>query len=153
MLDNTIRYISSHFVIPRRVRTIYRQDNCNTKTLTKIRLLKYLTITHGIPVRIDSLKQAQFCYKYSEFFIYEDIQEDYYASYIINPTLFYRQIICRGIIIFARKYIFCLADSNLLAAQRYYNFNYALNFFRYLNIYLRTLRKQPVGYLYPKYSI
>ncbi|KAM0714188.1 hypothetical protein Q7P37_009975 [Cladosporium fusiforme] len=118
-------------------------DNCNTKTITKTRLLEHLTATHGIPVRLDSLKQAQFCHECSEFFVHEDVWEDHCASHVTDPATFCGQIVCRGIIIFARKCLFCLADSSLSAAQRYHSFNHAPNFFRHLNTHLEKLRTWP----------
>lgn len=48
--------------------------------------------------------------------------------------------------------MFCLADSSLSAAQRYYNFNHAPNFFRHLNTHLEKLETWPVSCPHPRCS-
>ncbi|KAM0719003.1 hypothetical protein Q7P37_004908 [Cladosporium fusiforme] len=131
----------------------HQQPFCDTETSRDHLLLEHLTATHGIPVRLDSLKQAQFCHECSEFFVHEDVWEDHCASHVTDPATFCGQIVCRGIIIFARKCLFCLADSSLSAAQRYYSFNHAPNFFRHLNTHLEKLRTWPVSCPHPRCSI
>jgi hypothetical protein len=125
--SGAMTHINNHFVAPRRVSSICRWNHCGSKTLTKTKLLDHLTITHGIPLQHDSMKQARFCYECSEFFIHED------------PDLFCGQIVCRGIIIFARKYMFCLADAYLTMAERYHGFTHAPSFFRHLQTHLQSI--------------
>lgn len=143
-------HISDHFVAPRRVPSLCRWDNCGTKTLTKTKLLEHLTAIHGMPLRHDSMKQAKFCHECSEYFVHGDVWEDHCASHVSDPDLFCGQIVCRGIIIFARKCMFCLADTNLTASERYYGFTHAPNFFRHLQMHLKSLFKWPVSCPHPK---
>lgn len=145
-------HISNHFVTPRRVSSICRWNHCGSKTLTKAKLLEHLTAAHGIPLRHDSMKQAGFCYECSEFFIHEDVWEDHCASHVSDPELFCGQIVCRGIIVFARKCMFCLADANLTAAERYHSFTHAPHFFRHLQTHLRSLFVWPTSCPHPKCS-
>jgi hypothetical protein len=138
-----MEHINNHFVTPRRVSSICRWNHCGSKTLTKTKLLDHLTSTHGIPLRHDSMKQAGFCHECSEFFIHEDVWEEHCASHVSDPDLFCGQIVCRGIIIFARKCIFCLADANLTAAERYHGFTHAPSFFRHLQAHLQSVFEWP----------
>lgn len=151
--NDAMVHLSNHFVAPRRVGTICRWDRCGMRTRTKTALLRHLTAAHGIPLCHDSMKQARFCFECSEFFVHEDVWEDHCASHVANPELFCGQIVCRGIIIFARKCMFCLADHNLTAAERYYGFTHASNFFRHLQTHLKSVPHWPLSCPHPNCSI
>ena len=107
---------------------------------------------HNIPLRHDSMKQAGFCHECSEFFIHEDVWEEHCASHLSDPDLFCGQIVCRGIIIFARKCVFCLPDANLTAAERYHGFTHAPSFFRHLQTHLQSIFEWPTRCPHPKCS-
>ena len=147
-----MEHINNHFVTPRRVSSVCRWNHCGSKTLTKTKLLDHLTSTHNIPLRHDSMKQAGFCHECSEFFIHEDVWEEHCASHVSDPDLFCGQIVCRGIVVFARKCIFCLADANLTAAERYHGFTHAPSFFRHLQAHLQSIFEWPTRCPHPKCS-
>jgi hypothetical protein len=150
--SGAMTHINSHFVTPRRVSSVCRWNHCGSKTLTKTKLLDHLTSRHGIPLRHDSMKQAGFCHECSEFFIHEDVWEEHCASHLSDPDLFCGQIVCRGIIIVARKCVFCLSDANLTAAERYHGFTHAPSFFRHLQTHLQSIFEWPTRCPHPKCS-
>jgi hypothetical protein len=98
------------------------------------------------------MKQAGFCYECSEFFIHEDVWGEHCASHVSDPDLFCGQIVCRGIIIFARKCMFCLADANLTMAERYHGFTHAPSFFRHLQAHLQSIFEWQIRCPHPKCS-
>jgi hypothetical protein len=150
--SSAMTHINSHFVTPRRVSSVCRWNHCGSKTLTKTKLLDHLTSRHGIPLRHESMMQAGFCHECSEFFIYEDVWEEHCASHLSDPDLFCGQIVCRGIIIFARKCVFCLGDANLTATERYHGFTHAPSFFRHLQTHLQSIFEWPTRCPHPKCS-
>ena len=150
--SGAMTHINSHFVTPRRVSSVCRWNQCGSKTLTKTKLLDHLTSRHGIPLRHDSMKQAGFYHECSEFFIHEDVWEEHCVSHLSDPDLFCGQIVCRGIVIFARKCVFCLPDTNLTAAERYHGFTHVPSFFRHLQTHLQSIFEWPTRCPHPKCS-
>lgn len=142
-----------HFPKGQRTSSVCRWADCGKSTRTKSALLQHLNDIHGLPIRPDSLEQAEFCYECAEIISDKDVWEDHCSTHLQEIDSFCGHIVCSSIIISARKCIFCLGDVKLSAAQRYRSYTHSPHFHAHLEMHLLYDVNWPTNCPHPKCSV
>lgn len=124
-------HLRNHFRVRRRT-TICRWASCGVSAGKKTGLLHHLSDAHGIPFVTEIMGVAQFCHECSEVFTDESVWEDHCSTHLLNIDIFCGQVVNKGVVLFARKCVFCLGNTVLCAAQRYRGYTNSTKFFEHL---------------------
>lgn len=135
-------HLKSHFRMGSRSR-ICRWAGCRVSAGKQSGLLQHLSDAHGIPFVTDIMNVAQFCHECSEIFTDESVWEDHCNDHLLDIDIFCGQVVKKGVVLFARKCVFCLGNTALCAAQRYRGYTNSTKFFEHLENHLDQVAQWP----------